>query len=474
MTSDKGVAGDAFDERLAKARDSMLVQGEQITAQVEGDQGQGIILTDSRVIVIKVGITATGEPNGRVTGSFPLSEITAVNVRKGPLGAVIQICASGPAAAPPGAPPDNVVVFTGSQRMKKCESIAARIEQALGKPAARMEAPREQSQTAIPEFPTDVEDAPAAAEAAADELRPDPVEQLPAAEAQPEPEAVPEKKTGRGGRKAISLADEMFAELSGQDVPAPPVELAPPPAPEPAREQVSTPEPVLQSAATEEAPAEPDEAAQHFGPNPNLPKPTVRTHGHGRALVLLGGLMAAVMVGIAVTAPLRAPKRAETTVVSAAQLTMNPSLIRKQQAAVRDYKTRVIELLAPSNQAALAVESALQRGDRKAMAQALQSAPTDRAWRSVSSVAAPAGLAGAKDSLVSGLFIRRNALSTLSIELASSGNVGVKEALSRLADSRSLIDKGMAAIDAMQAEMDKRASRCSTPAGKTPSGTHKM
>lgn len=65
MASGKGVSSGEFDERLAAARDSALLEGENVVAQEEGDQGQALVLTDLRVIVVKGGITATEPPTAR-------------------------------------------------------------------------------------------------------------------------------------------------------------------------------------------------------------------------------------------------------------------------------------------------------------------------------------------------------------------------------------------------------------------------
>ena len=118
MTSESGSPQGITDDRLAEERDSMLADGETVIAQEEGDQGQGIVLTNSRVLIIRVGVTATGVANGRVVGDFPLQEITAVHIRRGPLGAVIQLCTARGAPSGPGAP-DNVIAFTGQPRVKK-------------------------------------------------------------------------------------------------------------------------------------------------------------------------------------------------------------------------------------------------------------------------------------------------------------------------------------------------------------------
>lgn len=466
MTSDKGVAGDGFDERLAAIRDGILSKGETVLFEEEGDQGQAIVLTNTRVIVMKVGITATGSSGGKIVGVFPLSEVTGVNVRKGPLGAVIQVCADGSRAVTPGEPPDNVIVFTGSQRMKKCESIAGRIEEALGKPVCRIEARPEQAPMQQ-DKPAESAEEPAAEIIESEPVQPDQdaSELIAAAEAAVTPvKTEPERKAGRGGREARSLADEMFAEIVGEEkMPAHSESSETPPEPASAVHAETQPEAAAPLAEVPTGrsvePSSSEKAAQGYGPNPHLPKPASRPRRVGGALVVLGGLLAALLVGVAVTAPLRVSQKHQTAQISTAELTSNLGSLRRQSSAVEAYKERVVRIVAASNQSAAGVESALRSGNGEALARALSSDATSSAWRSLRSLNVPAGLVGAKDNLSSGLFIRKNAMATLSSELRSGGPVGVKEALSRLAESRSLISKGLQSISAMQADLGRQMSR---------------
>lgn len=130
-----------FDERLAEALQGALIDGEEVIAQEVGDQGQAIVLTGSRIIILKVGLAATGELNGQKASAYPLDSVTAINLRKGPLGAVIQVCADDAQSPAQNAKPDHVVVFTGPGRVKKAEAFAAAIESEAGKPVNRI-APR--------------------------------------------------------------------------------------------------------------------------------------------------------------------------------------------------------------------------------------------------------------------------------------------------------------------------------------------
>ncbi|NLN75667.1 MAG: hypothetical protein GX139_05110 [Armatimonadetes bacterium] len=128
MASTIGAGAGEFDERLVSVIQNELAQGEQVVAQEAGDQGQAIALTGLRIIIAKAGLSATGELHGLKVGSFKLSDITAVNLRKGPLGAVIQICDDAADNASVGPRPDNIIVFTGADRVKKAQAFASDLE----------------------------------------------------------------------------------------------------------------------------------------------------------------------------------------------------------------------------------------------------------------------------------------------------------------------------------------------------------
>jgi hypothetical protein len=128
-----------FDERLADALDSALSDGEEIVAREAGDQGQAIALTSDHIILVRVGIAATGEMEGHRTSKFPLADVTAINLRKGALGAVIQVVSNEAHSEAPSGAPDNVIVFTGPGRVKKAEGFADTIESVTGKAVARVE-----------------------------------------------------------------------------------------------------------------------------------------------------------------------------------------------------------------------------------------------------------------------------------------------------------------------------------------------
>ena len=444
MASDSGVPNERLDERLAAARDSALLEGEQIVAQEEGDRGQGIVLTNSRVLIIKVGITATGVANGKVVGEFGLPQITAVNVRKGPLGAVIQICTQAKSPAAPGATPDNVVVFTGSQRMRKCESIAAKIESALGKPVGRFESSQEEPDTAAPETPPEASHEEASAEPAQA-----PVE----AAIPPEPSI---SDVARGGGPPRSLADEIFAEVARAQSQA----AQPPAAPVPGIRSVGD----FGDGAAQQGTTTPNtELVGSLHPNPNLPKPVHRRSSGDRVLMLFALLIAALVIGVAAVAPLRVAEETPTISVSWSELTSNPKLLRRHRDAVARFARQAQGVLDGANRAIAALESALRSGNKAAVAAAVRANAVDSAWRRLNALKAPPGLAGAKEQMASGLFVGKTAVANLSSALQSSTSVDAKDFLAKFADARSLIGKGLGSIEKTRGQLDRQLAHSASP-----------
>ena len=291
MTSESGGPQGITDDRLAEARDSVLADGETVVAQAEGDQGQGIVLTNSRILIVKVGVTATGVANGRLIGNFPLQEVTAVHLRRGPLGAVIQLCAAQSSASPGPGAPDNVIVFTGQPRVKKCEAMAASIEKVIPK---------------------------AAADGTARELT--------------------------ENNLAVESTEQESAQKPSEEI-------------------------------------DEDSDSCEFRPNPNLPSPARADNSAARKmLVLLGLLLAALLVGTAVTAPLRTPDKTRSVEVDVGQLTNNPSVAQKQLAVVADFESRLTGILGELAPSLSALESGLRSSNRAAVASALRGNAADRAW----------------------------------------------------------------------------------------------
>ncbi len=396
MVPDKGAHGERLDERLAQARDEVLLAGESVVAQECGDQGQAVVLTDLRLIILKVGITATGTLNGRKTGAFPFQQIKTVSVRKGPMGAVIHV--SGDATGSDDERPENLVVFSGPDNVKRCDAIAAKIESALGRPVERIE-PR-------PELAAEVSTAPQ--------------------------ETKPPK--GRGGRVAKSLAEEMYGEQPLEPV---------------AEEPAATVFEAAPDVIEREMEQTPDEPA--FGPNPFIPKPRRKPGSQpDKVMVLVGVMLAVVLLGVAVIAPMRRQTYAPVAQLNIRQLTSNPSLQRHQYIEISGYRKRAAEILKASDTSAAAVRAAIGSGSHGA----LERDVTGDVWNRMSELDAPLGLAGAKESIVSGLFIRKSA-----VEGAMTGSVSSADTIRKLDEANARIAKGLAAMDRMLNALKAEISR---------------
>jgi hypothetical protein len=396
MTSTNGTSPGDFDERLVEALEGVLINGEEVIAQEVGDQGQAIVLTGSRIIVIKAGLAATGELNGHRASAFALDSITAVNLRKGPLGAVIQVCADAAQCIPDGARPDNVVVFTGPGRVKKADIFAAAVESAAGKTVNRVD-PRVGEQHV---------DKPVVHEA-----------------------------TASG---PVTQAQEV-AEVSSR---APAV----------------APEAVLAPAMFEAEDKEDEEPVLCAGPRPNplLPKSVrKRESGPNRFLVALGVLAALVFVGMAVMAPLR---DAGSTVFSLSGGTGELNNVRLQLAAVTNYSSDVRQALAKADADANALKAAARAGDKAAIRSASRSPVIDQVWQKLSALSAPPGLTGAKENLTAGLLVRKNAITAAATAAGSAGPLDAHETLSRFDEADAQINKGLAAISKARATVGKQAA----------------
>ena len=404
MASDIGASKEILDERLAEARNNILADGEEIVAQEMGDQGQAVVLTKSRVLVLKAGLTATGTLNGQKTSAYLLSEISAVNVRKGPMGAVIQICA--PNIQPsPDRPPENVVIFSGDQRVKRCESIAAKIKTALGKSADVVEIASE-------------------------------------------PDAEPVKAAPKGGREPVSLAEEMFAEMKqaqAEDIVQPAV---------PAQKEF-VPEPVFEVKAEE--PEQDLEEQMGFNPNPNLPKPMRRAHnGTNKPLMLIGALMLLVLICMAVTAPMREESKPSSVSVDTSGLTLDIKALRKQHSDIAEYASKVKFLLSRSSSAANMLKGALNAHSEAAITNALKNDTQDDMWQKLSEIEPPTGLAGAQQNITTGMFIRKAAFEKLSGMLPPFESASVQDAMAKLTEANQSVNAGIKGIDKMLNDLDKQ------------------
>ncbi len=497
MASTHGGSQSEFDDRLAKALDSTLLAGEEVVAKEVGDQGQAIVLTDSRILVLKAGLAATGELNGQAASAFALSDVVAVNLRRGPLGAVIQISAQVQASVD-GTRPDNVVIFTGPGRVKKADAFAATVESMAGKtvnriePQARSEAAPEQSAKVEPasqEHVAQVEPAVSEPPTQAEQVI-TPSEVVEAVEEHPAPERP------KGGRVYKPLAEMMYGEMT-QASPATPVYEAPVPpvreaAESPVQEALEAPvaEPLVphqplraepasaldfdlsfvqpQEESTTECETE-DEPEQvqssPYSPNPRLPKPMRYRHyqGPNKVLVAFGVLAALMLVGMAVIAPLH--DTSTVTVAPSADSTNDVRKVQLQLTAVTNYRSDVAKLLAKADAEATSFKSAARSRNKSSMVSCSKLGATDRAWQDLSDLQAPPGLAEAKQNMLDGLAARKNAISIAAASASAGSSADVEETLRRLAGSESQIKSGLSAIDLVKIGLQRQIAKAA-PAAK--------
>ena len=482
MASTHGSSQSEFDDRLTEALNSTLISGEEVADAEVGDQGQAIVLTGSRILVLKAGLAATGELNGHKAGAFPLDNVVSVNLRKGPLGAVIQIVAQAAESAD-GARPDNVVVFTGPGRVKKAEAFAAAVESKTGKTVNRIDPlakPDSTPERAAEPEPVAVDEQHADEQHIEVDTSPEPQEIVEAVEEQ----AVPEPP--KAGRVYKPLAEEMYGQMTEPE-PAPPVQSAPAipvveptpaeiSAPLPATEfdlgpvdelieplEESQPEPELELEAEQEQEPEPEKPnPSPYHPNPNLPKPMRRRQkGPSKILVTLGVLAALMLVGMAVIAPLRnAPSPMVTRPAGNAN---DLCKVQLQLRAVANYRSDVANKLAKADAEAASFIAAVRSGSKSSIISCSRLGATDRAWTDLSDLDAPPGLASAKQDMMDGLVARKNAMSIAVAAVNGGSAIDANATITQIDAAEKRIRRGLTAIDAAKISLQRQISKSALP-----------
>ena len=305
MASDKASAKNFMDERLVIVLNNVLETGENVLIQIMADQGQALVITDKRVLVIRAGLKTTGTLNGQKVVSFNRSDIKSIKIRRGPLGAIAQIVSSSSESSSLGEPPpDNIIIFNGEIRAKKCESFGQEMQK-LGinveyigmnpKPVSseKTEIIHVVESQAIEERVK--KDAPEQKAIHVDQEANESIEAL----EETQPPVI--DKPQRAKKEFKSLADEMFEDMASEK-PFTPKEVIIPEAADnskseqseyiiekPKIEEVSTSiideiEKIVVTIAEENKVA----AAEAYKPNPRLPKPASKTaKKFGKSMVVL-------------------------------------------------------------------------------------------------------------------------------------------------------------------------------------------
>lgn len=487
MVPEKGSRKEELDERLIEVRDAILIKGEKVVAQEAGDQGQGIILTDSRIFMIKVGLTATGELNGRRTGIFHLSKIQNIVLRKGPMGGVIQVMGEASTLDDDGYPPVTLTVFSYPDRVKRCDAIAPAIEKALGRPLERIEPKIESdSEPAIPadtktEAPV-TEEAPepkktrrapkkAAAKVQAEETVVEAVheepEQVTPVEETPIEETPVEQKP-RGGRVAKSLAEEMYEEtLVAEDKPALVEQEVLPTQESPAAVESPVEEPETAAinepiASSEPAPVEieqedddgpePAPAIDGLRPNPKLRQPVRSNSKSGsKVFVLFSGLLLILLLGVAVTAPLRQQSGDSKIELNVTELANNPSVLKRHYLSIQEYQKELMPIISLSDQAATALRAAIASRNSQTIAGLIKQYEFDKAYNKLAAIKSPLGLAKSHDLVESALFIRKTVA-----EGSATESLTPEDSLKKLSEADAKLAKGLEIMDDMLSNIRSR------------------
>lgn len=497
MVPEKGGHREELDERLVEVRDAILTPGEKIVAQEAGDQGQGIIITETRIIMIKVGLTATGQLNGRRTGVFSLDQVQNIVLRKGPMGGVIQVVGEATTLDDDNYPPVTLVVFSYPERVKRCDAVAPALEKVLGRPIERVEPRQEsvpqqaasteiQAKAASPAEPpapkkmrkssskkkveVSIEDS--VTEAAIDEpgqpaiIKETPVENKPRGgriakslaeemledmSSAADEQAAAEQIAGAG--PAISAAvDELVGSLQTTDVKAPFTDTEPA-----ASVEINTepmiPEPELQAEPKQKDDEDPEPAPAIDGlrPNPRLRQPVGKNGKSGsKVLVAFGSLMLVLLLGVAITSPLRQSNDAKIE-LNVTQLANNPTVLRHHYLSIQQYQTELMPLIDQSNLAATSLRAAVSSKNYQAIADLIKQYEFEKAYSKLSATKCPLGLARSRDLMECAFFIRKTvAESSVSYSLTPA------ESLKKLSEADAKLAKGLKIIDDMLTDIQNR------------------
>gem|GEM_PF-2492771 len=490
MPPSRKTSMEELDERLALLRDRVLAENETVVAQVEADHGQAVVVTSHRILILKVGIAATGKLDGEVVGQFPFPVITSVSVRKGPLGAVIQVCTAAKATPIQGAVPDNVVVFTGPQRVTKCESIATKIESAIGKPLEWIQASDKRADeetirdtdkaTVVPKTERNKLDEQSLTSgeettAAEPELLNQEATETALANSDVSSEEPISHKTsyesaseeGSARRKRRSLAEEVYSDMLASSV-SRPSESA---------EQIANREPVDkvgrdeqdQSAQSSDAvPADienKNESLPHAEPatrapsalrNPRLPKPVQRRVKRDKAVMLIVVLLAVLLAGIAAVAPSRFATVDPPHSKGSTTRREDSGLLYKHLLAVTNYRNDVRVQVARAIEFLDIFESAIKSGDKSALMSLAAQSRLEEVCTIVERLDTPAGLLGAKEQILAGLSLARTLVGKISIDLQTVSGEELRRNLVELYEAKSKLKRGLDYIDTVRAQIERR------------------
>lgn len=374
MASERASAKNFMDERLVIALNNALETGENVLIQIMADQGQALAITDNRILVIRAGLKTTGALNGQKVVSFKRSDIKSIKIRRGPLGALAQIISSGSDSVSVGEPPpDNVIIFNGEIRAKKCESFGQELQKLginveyIGMNPKSISSPEKNEMIHVvegePKEETVEKENTVAQEIHIEQVTNDTVEAV--------EETLPPviDKPQRIKKEFKSLADEMFEDMASEKPFIPEEVIIPEVADISNSEQIES---IVEEHEAEEvftsiineiediASAIPQERkmedVEAYKPNPRLPKPASKTAkklGKSMAVLIVLGLMA--FAGMAIIKS--APKIKNIKQIDVSKIAQNATQMQEQLDGILEYKKQVQLIISKTAQARASVNT---------------------------------------------------------------------------------------------------------------------
>lgn len=510
MSSDNAMPKEVLSEQLAELRNSTLTADENIVAQQMGDTGQAVVLTDSRIMILKAGLSATGSIDGRNVTALTFEEVGAVNLRQGPMGAVIQIVGKVKNPDSGVRPPENMAIFSGEMKIRKLEALADKFTSISKLPTNRIgwspdpsvetypladqaqelepvkssktRKPRASRKTAVVEdVPTDAE-IPAISEILSitdklvqvQERSVDEIEfDLSGIGMYEQPVVVKDDvKETKKGRKKKSLAEEIYGEfLESEPEPVAVAQISEP-APVIAEsvpvEPVQTVEKLIYKPEIEPIPAIQEEAPvvepevvfdlveedlvsdkEIYRPNPKLAmyRPKKKRMSMAVALIFTV-LILMVLAGVAV---LNRNILIDLSSGSSSQMTSSgrKTHSRNRYDVVR-YRETIASLVAASDSDSYRLEKALTSRNVSGIRNTISTSSHDKLLRKLHGMQPPKGLQTAQTQLESGVRERKVVATSLSNALSGADTVDAAKTLARLQSADNKVRRALDRVNYME------------------------
>lgn len=522
MSSGSATPKEVLTERLAELRDSVLEPSENVLAQQMGDHGQAVVITGLRIMILKTGLSATGSIDGQNVTALPFAEIDSVNLRRGPMGAIIQIAGKQISAESTTRPPENIAVFSGEQKVRKLESLVEKLISASGVKVNRVDCDTmaECTETDAPEAiklesdqataenvsdsgaqiqkkkPRSVKAQPAVkasdkeksseATASSEPLQPQtaaPADSVEAAEEiiksvskQIQTDITTPKKPAKPVRHK-SLADEMFEELTEEaKAPAEPKTSEPviseprvPRARPAVRVDISEkPSPAFSLAAREaEAVAVPREnLAQEAVEKQQIlqhgPNPKLssymKKHNSKTGPIAIAVVLLALMV-VGGLAIVGRTNLAQTQMQAENGSSRDVAALRAKLQSVDKFRSRISSLMAKSNLDARRMQQALDARDAGGIRQTVSVSNHEEVIKGLEGLVPPRGLRVTQNMLEDAVNERKAVATTISNALTGASIVDPSQSSKRLKEADTLVQKAYGQMQALERSINNQIQR---------------